>query len=1337
MKNIFVNNISDLASIQHFSFFRFLFHGLSEELKVLENPINISKVRKKEGSSLKQFRKKKIQATLPLALTYLYTNDLKVKGPNLSLSTCLKKELSYTIQIFVPCFYTTYRKGKNVLALNNLNSPLEICFHQDSFLTEIPLMTEEGTFLIEGVERIVISQIIRSPGIYFKKYYRGERLVSYTAMVISSQGVWTEIDTQAFTFQNSHSITVHNPTDFDSSRILTVFKNIEEYNVQEINKKITDNTSSHSIDFSPLNVSYLFEFFEYFGISSQEVIDSLNQKNAIIFEKLYATDNCVLSENLFFEENFNEERILVEKTREKVQADIQGKFLVPKSGLFFIGEIGRVQVNYQLGLNLPHNLTYLTGHDFVKIIDKIIELNFQYQAKERIVIQDIDDLKNKIIRSVGELLQIQFRRGISNLSLPIKVHWGGHLPNFDGQPNSLKVSSDYLILPGQLSRMIKDFFKTSQLSQYMDQTNPLAELTHKRRISVFGPNGLNRENISLSIRDIHPSQYGRLCPIETPEGQNAGLINALTVFGKVNLHGSLETPYFVIENGELQRSIKPVYLNTFQESKVAIAFSDDILNRLQNQYVSIKENHIFSLKKQKEIHFLMISPLQILSIATSLIPFLEHNDANRALMGANMQRQAIPLLYPEAPIVGTGLESNIVLESRMVMKTSSEGIVIYASNQEIIIKDNFFQQISYKLRKNIRSNQKTEINQRPLVWNNEKVFSGQVITDGPSTKDGELALGRNLIVAYMMWEGYNYEDAIVINENIVSQDYLTSVHIQECETILALSGEEKLTRNIRSVPKYKRRHLDRYGIVKLGSYVKEDDILVGKSKIAERNPSPLFNLLRAIAKEKEEKQKKSALQTQTNKDILLTGEKEKIDKTIEFLVKNVFQKFSFFNCSKKEKREKEKEIKEIAKQSKIVYIQKQKEDKKKSTNEIKKNKKQNTIKGQKLTKKIAEKYTEKKKKIGKEVYYRNTSFRVPHGKEGRIISVQVFSIFSYSENQEFQGFNEEQIRVKIRIAQIRKIEVGDKLSGRHGNKGIVSRILSSSDMPFLPDGTPVDIIFNPLGVPSRMNIGQLFESLLGLAGEKLGKRFKIFPFDEIYGKESSRILVNQKLKQASIKSNTKWLFHPNYVGKIMIRDGRTGEYFDNPITVGKSYILKLIHLVEDKIHTRSIGPYAMITEQPLGGKSQNGGQRFGEMEVWALEGYGCSHTLQELLTVKSDDIEGRNDLYYSLLTPGEKGEEKKKPLPAIPDAFLTMIRELQSLGLDFSSHFLKGKIIPQTSEIDLFLQLENRMKLRAFIHREKMEYFYIFEKNKKEISLEDSELWKEKKRILEKFKNNI
>jgi DNA-directed RNA polymerase subunit beta len=1150
MNKLFVNNIGDLAESQRASFYRFLYKGINEELLTFPNPFL---------AKIKISGKKKLAC-----LVSLYSNELKLKGPNFSIDECLKRDMSYSIQIFIPgeYYYGAEEKNENNVSIlskiqNKSSKIKKIHIKQDIFFGEIPLMTEEGTFIISGCERVIISQIIRSPGVYFRKEFNTSRKAIYTATLISNKGLWTKF--YLAPKDNKKEKRKKNEKKEEKLDDQIYIKLSSNFKTKGQDKKDSD---------AEANKLSIYDLIRYFGLNFQEIADSLKYPLHLLNNQ-YTPIGPQEEEELAF---------LIRKL-----------FFSQKSACFSIGQIGRYKINKKLNINLPKDITYLTAHDFIGILDGLVELKYYNRVND-----DIDDIKNKQIRCIGELLQNQIRIGLyrlqKNLLDESPINTVQRL-TFDIEASS--EPDDWIIDPRPLTISIKEFFKTSQLSQFMDQINPLAELTHKRRISVFGPNGLKRDHISIVIRDIHPSQYGRLCPIETPEGQNAGLVSSMAMYGRISSLGWIETPYFLIDNKKILFDKSPVFLNPEQESRTIVAFSDVQTtreNKIQQDYISAKENYLFLTKPAKNVNFITTSPLQIVSLATALIPFLEHDDANRALMGSNMQRQAVPLLYPQKPIVGTGLEASCLLDSEMVIKTYSEGIVEFSSSEAIIIKDKSDQKIKYFLKKYFRSNQETSINQKPIVWKGEKVFSGQIIADGPSTNDGELALGHNLTIAYMPWEGYNYEDAIVINERIILEDCLTSVHIEEYETNFSycVNGNEKLTNNLPHLTKYIRRHLTKEGIVKIGSYVKEHDILVGKLTPCEEDPSPEAKLLRAL-------------------------------------------------------------------------------------------------------------YTQK------DPNYRDTSLKVPHGTEGRVIDVRIISTTLLTKEETFVSTTCEVIR--IYIAQIRKIQIGDKLAGRHGNKGIISRILSQQDMPYLPDGTPIDIIFNPLGVPSRMNVGQVFECLLGFAGEKLGKRYKITPFDEIYGKESSRILVNQKLKEVAIKKNIPWAFNSYYPGKILLRDGRTGEYFDNPITVGKSYILKLIHLVEDKIHARPTGPYSMITEQPLAGKSQKGGQRFGEMEVWALEAYGCSNTLQELLTIKSDDIDGRNDMYESLLVR----KHMEKPNPSIPESFLALIRELNALGLDFSIKKIEGGFYESTnlksSERDIFNDLENRLKLRALLSRKKAEQF--------------------------------
>ena len=1206
MNKIFVNNIGDLSEAPRASFYRFLINGLSEELSTLPNPFfgKIKTTGKRKNS----------------CLFYVYPNHIKLKGPQFTVHHCIRRDLTYAIQIYIRGEYSYYVNEKNKYLSNEKYKQIKfpkrkniktVRVTQDIFLGEIPLMTEEGSFIVTGCERIVISQIIRSPGIYFRKEFALRKTI-YTATIISNKGLWTKFILDQEKFQKE-------APDLISRGLLTEPKDNIYIKLNDFKSKFRQSKKKEKD--SDGNKLHIHNLIRFFGLTFEEISDSLKYPHYLDSLEMGYQKAVYYKGSQKKYEGY----LLTRKRKPKLDLEIprliQQLFFNQRSGCFSIGEIGRYRINKKLGLNLPKDITYLTAHDFLGIIDGLIELKYYDRTSD-----DIDHIKNKQIRSVGELLQNQIRIGLYRL----RKNLIGQVAISNSQKLSFDLENsydpeDWIVDPRPLTSSVKEFFKTSQLSQYMDQINPLSELTHKRKISVFGPNGLKRDHISTVIRDIHPSQYGRLCPIETSEGQNAGLIMSMSLYSRINCLGSLETPYFYMKDGKVFSEKRPIFLNPEQESEIKIAFGDVSLNRekkVTNEFVSIKDNYLFSVKKAEEINFITTSPLQVVSLATALIPFLEHDDANRALMGANMQRQAVPLLYTQKPIVGTGFEPIAILDSGMVIKSYCQGKTKHSCSKLIIVQDLSNQNITYYLRKYYRSNQETSLNQRPIVWNGESIFSGQIIADGPSTNDGELSLGRNLTIAYMPWEGYNYEDAIVINERLILEDCLTSVHIEEHETNLTFGipdtpGSERLTRNLPHLTKYIRRHLNSNGIVKRGSYVKEHDILVGKFTRCEDDDSPEARLLRAI-------------------------------------------------------------------------------------------------------------YGKDKPK------FRDTSLKVPQGTEGRVVDVRVISTTIL--NKDDAALTDSCETIRIYIAQIRKIQIGDKLAGRHGNKGIISRILPRQDMPYLPDGTPVDIIFNPLGVPSRMNVGQIFECLLGFAGEKLGKRFKVSPFDEIYGEEASRILVNQKLKQASMKDNLSWVFNPYYPGKVLLRDGRTGEFFDNPITVGKSYILKLIHLVEDKIHARATGPYSMITEQPLAGKSQKGGQRFGEMEVWAIEAYGCSNTLQELLTIKSDDIDGRNDMYESILGR----ENLEKPSPSLPESFTALIRELNSLGLQFSVKKFENGFFSTTDskeiEKDFFVDLENRLKLRTIITKKKLEHFSKTANNNEKIDFLEFQKQNEKLNIIEKLK---
>jgi DNA-directed RNA polymerase subunit beta len=809
-----------------------------------------------------------------------------------------------------------------------------------------------------------------------------------------------------------------------------------------------------------------------------------------------------------------------------------------------LGRVGRLKINSRLNLKISDRLQTITYEDVFAIIDKLISLTISKTVQD-----DIDHLKNRRVRSVGELLQNLFRIGFQRLVRKLR-----------NQTN--KIDSGQLLSFNIINATVREFFGSSQLSQYLDQTNPLSSLTHRRRVSGLGPGGFDRDRISFAVRDIHPSHYGRICPIETPEGQNVGLIASLTTCARVNKSGFLETPFWRVINGKVIKTGKPIYLTADIEDFYKIAPADIATNKenyLIKNVIPVRYKQDFVNVTPSEVDFIAISPIQVVSVAASLIPFFEHDDANRALMGSNMQRQSVPLILPQKPIVGTGLENQIAIDSGMTLNSQSSGTVNSVTANKIVIKDQTGKKLTYKLQKYLRSNQQTCINHRPIVWKGEKVKSGQILTDGPAITSSELSLGQNVLIGYMPWQGYNFEDAILISERLVYDDLFTSIHIERYKIEIDQNSEisERTTKNIPNLSFSEIKHLNDDGIVKVGTFVRPGDILVGK--VISNNTSeqlPESKLLRAIF-----------------------GAKSKGVK--------------------------------------------------------------------------------------------DNSYRMSEGEYGRIIETVTFNRRT-KLTYKFE-------KIYVFIAQIRKIQVGDKIAGRHGNKGIISRILPRQDMPFLPDGTPIDIILNPLGVPSRMNVGQLYECLLGFAGDKLNSRFKILPFDEMYGLEISRILINKKLRQASIAKNESWLFNPYAPGKMVLIDGRTGIEFENPVTVGNAYMLKLIHLVDDKMHARATGPYSLITQQPLRGKAQHGGQRFGEMEVWALEGFGAAFTLKELLTIKSDDMQGRNETLNAIV----KGQQI--PKFGIPESFKVLLHELRSIGLDMSTYRIERFSSDKKYEVEVNL----------------------------------------------------
>jgi DNA-directed RNA polymerase subunit beta len=1063
--------LPDLIEIQRSSFRWFLEEGLIEELNSF-SPIT--------------------DYTGKLELHFLGHN-YRLKQPKYSVEEAKRRDSSYAVQMYVPTRLINKETGE--------------IKEQEVFIGDLPLMTDRGTFIINGAERVIVNQIVRSPGVYYKSEIDKNGRRTYSASLIPNRGAWLK---------------------FETDRNDLVWVRIDK--TRKLSAQV---------------------LLKALGLSDNEIFDALRHPE--YFQKTIEKEGQFSEEDALME--------LYRKLRPGEPPTVLGGQQLLDSRFFDakrydLGRVGRYKLNKKLRLQVPETTRVLTSVDILAAVDYLINLEFDIGNTD-----DIDHLGNRRVRSVGELLQNQVRVGLNRLERIIRER----MTVSDAEV----LTPASLVNPKPLVAAIKEFFGSSQLSQFMDQTNPLAELTHKRRLSALGPGGLTRERAGFAVRDIHPSHYGRICPIETPEGPNAGLIGSLATHARVNQYGFLETPFRPVENGKVRFDVQPVYMTADEEDDLRTATGDIPVD--ENGYiigpsVPVRYRQDWATTTPEQVDYVAVSPVQIVSVATSMIPFLEHDDANRALMGSNMQRQAVPLLKPERPLVGTGLEAQAARDSGMVIVSRTDGDVTYVDGTEIRVRPKGSQnEIKYKISKYQRSNQDTCLNQKPLVRMGERVVAGQVLADGSSTEGGELALGQNIVVAYMPWEGYNYEDAILISERLVQEDVYTSVHIEkyEIEARQTKLGPEEITREIPNVGEDALRSLDEQGIIRIGAWVDAGDILVGKvTPKGESDQPPEEKLLRAIFGEKA-------------RDV------------------------------------------------------------------------------------------------------RDNSLRVPNGEKGRVVDVR---LFTREQGDELPpGAN---MVVRVYVAQKRKIQVGDKMAGRHGNKGIISRILPLEDMPYLPDGSPVDIVLNPLGVPSRMNVGQVFECLLGWAGHTLGVRFKITPFDEMYGEESSRRIVHGKLQEARDETGKNWVYNPDDPGKIMVFDGRTGEPFDRPVTIGVAYMLKLVHLVDDKIHARSTGPYSLVTQQPLGGKAQQGGQRFGEMEVWALEAFGAAYTLQELLTVKSDDMQGRNEALNAIV----KG--KAIPRPGTPESFKVLMRELQSLGLDIAVHKVETQADGSSLDVEVDLMAD-------------------------------------------------
>ncbi len=1073
--------------------------------------------------------------------------------------------------------------------------PVKEIRDQEVHIGELPLMTPQGTFIVNGAERVIVSQLHRSPGVYYEStlHPAGKRI--YSVRIIPYRGSWLEfefdvndvlfavIDRRRKVIATTFLRAIGFAKD---SQIIRQFYGIEEVGLGErgaVDKLLGRYLASDIVDLQKKEVVAKAREQLTQGIIQKIKALKPRPKAVKVIKTIREDVSIILTLNK--DRRPSEEESLLDIYRRLRPGDppsVEGaKNLLER--LFFdrrrydLSRVGRYKFNSKLGINISLEERTLRPEDIIQVIKYLI--NLKNGDGE---VDNIDHLGNRRVRSVGELVQNQIRIGLARMERVVRERM--NLLDVD------EIMPYNLLNPQLLSATIKDFFGRSQLSQFMDQTNPLAELTHKRRLSALGPGGLSRERAGFEVRDIHPSHYGRICPIETPEGPNIGLISSLSTYARINEFGFIETPYRKVENRKVTDKIE--YLSADQESKYVIAQANaklDKYGRLEDERVITCYKGDYPIMPSGSVKYMDISPKQIVSVAAALIPFLEHDDANRALMGSNMQRQAVPLLKTESPLVGTGVEKAVVYDSGVLVIAKRSGEVMDVSANKIIIrpdrekgkrrkkKDKYD---VYVLRKFQRSNQDTCINQRPVVFEGQRVKTGEVLADGTATDHGELALGKNILVAFMSWGGYNFEDAILISEKIVKEDAYTSIHIEEfvLEARETKLGREEITRDIPNVGEEALGNLDERGIIYTGAEVKSGDILVGKiTPKTETELSPEEKLLRAIFGEKAEDVRDTSL-------------------TLPPGIEGIVIDTQLFSRKLRERSEKAKtEEKALIDRIKIKYKM-----------EIKR---------------LKNEYPEKAKELEEERNREIAAIR-----KGDELPPGVLKM------------------IKVYVATKRKLSVGDKMAGRHGNKGVIAKILPEEDMPYLPDGTPVEIVLNPLGVPSRMNLGQILETHLGWAAKVLGLKISSPVFDGARETEIKELLGKAKLPIS---------------GKAVLYDGRTGEPFDQEVTVGYIYIMKLAHLVEDKMHARSIGPYSLITQQPLGGKAQFGGQRLGEMEVWALEAYGAAYTLQEMLTVKSDDVSGRNRIYETIV----KGENLLDS--GCPESFNVLVKELQGLGLNF------------------------------------------------------------------------
>jgi len=1198
--------------------------------------------------------------------------DYFVDPPRYTIDECIERGLTYSVPL---------KARMKLFCTDPEHEDFETVV-QDVYLGTIPYMTASGSFIINGAERVIVSQLHRSPGVFFGQSYHANGTKLYSSRIIPFKGSWIEFATDINSVMYAYIdrkkklplTTLLRAIGYEKDKdILEIFDLAEEIKVSKASIKKAIGKKLAARVLNTWHEDFVDEDTgEVVSIERNEII--LDRETIIEKEHLdQIVDSGVKSILVHKEDNKSADYAIIHNTLQKDPTNTEkeaveyiyrqlrnaeppdeetARGIIDK--LFFsdqrysLGEVGRYRLNKKLGLDIPESVQVLTKEDIISIIKYLIEL-----VNSKAEVDDIDHLSNRRVRTVGEQMAAQFGVGLARMARTIRER-------MNVRDNEVFTPID-LINAKTLSSVINSFFGTNQLSQFMDQTNPLSEITHKRRLSALGPGGLSRERAGFEVRDVHYTHYGRLCPIETPEGPNIGLISSLCVFAKVNNLGFIETPYRTVNDGKVNLSEEPIFLSAEEEEEKVIAQANAKISdkgEFLTERVIAREDGDFPVVTPQEVQLMDVAPNQIASISASLIPFLEHDDANRALMGSNMMRQAVPLLKPQAPIVGTGLEKQVAKDSRILINAEGNGTVTYVDadiisinydrteDEEMVSFDS--SEKTYQLTKFRKTNQGTTITLKPIVKVGDRVEKGQVLCEGYATENGELAIGRNLVVAFMPWKGYNFEDAIVINEKVVREDWFTSIHIDEYSLDVRDTklGMEELTADIPNVSEEATKDLDENGMIRIGAEVKPGDILIGKiTPKGESDPTPEEKLLRAIFGDKAGDVKDASLKASPS----LRG--VVIDKKL-------------FSRSIKDKRRRSQD-KAIIDSIEAEFQKKFDELRDKLLDKLFVLLDGKTSQGvfNDLNEEVIKKGTKYSKKVlsGVEDYLNLTGAEsvwvVDEDKNDQV--KQLLHNYKIKYNDLQGALNRERFTIsvgdelpagivklaKIYIAKKRKLKVGDKMAGRHGNKGIVSRIVRDEDMPFLEDGTPVDIVLNPLGVPSRMNIGQIFETVLGWAGLKLGQTYATPIFDG-----AGIDQINELTEKAGLpKFGTTYLY-----------DGGTGERFAQKATVGVIYMLKLGHMVDDKMHSRSIGPYSLITQQPLGGKAQFGGQRFGEMEVWALEAFGASNILREILTVKSDDVIGRAKTYESIV----KGEPM--PEPGIPESFNVLLHELQGLGLDIN-----------------------------------------------------------------------